>query len=118
MTLLLAIVLGCANPTAPAVEGSPATALQREGVVEPVVAVTADCALLATCPQEGVDAARCVEDPDLFVVETLGEGVAAVEVATGAAGDLEDGEWFGVFPDPAGGCALTVVSFRIDGGVL
>jgi hypothetical protein len=71
------------------------------------------CALLTACPQDDLDPAACLDDPALFTVSTLGDAVTSIELDEHAV--VPPGAWFAPFPDPDGGCDLTLFSFRSRG---
>ena len=80
-----------------------------------------DCALSAACPELALDPALCVDDPDLFEVDSYGDFVANVTVDADEVekAKLAPGTWHTTFADPMGGCELVVVAFTLadDGGV-
>lgn len=108
MVIISWIPFSCASP-----EGLPADRIVKSARTGDATANAApDCELLTLCPTAGVDATRCVDDPALFRVEQLDGRVVNVELVPTQDIVLPASEVFAVFPDPEGGCALTMVSFR------
>ena len=77
-----------------------------------------DCGLASMC-SVGLEPAKCVDAPALFIVDMFGDTVMDVGLDEthlhGLA--LEPGEWHTLFPDPLGGCELVVFDFVVESEV-
>jgi len=96
-------------------------ALRREGdEAVDAVAVDAgipDCSILEKCAilaLAAVDTSTCVDDPSLLEIELFEGLVVDVKLRPEVAATkvLPAGAFYTVFPDPKGGCGVTVVSFE------
>ncbi len=109
--LTIHLLLACGgDPVVPIL--SPDDRLRIAVETAPVTAVPS-CGLLDGCPQQGLSPSACVDDPALFTVSMFGDTIASVELDPQTSGSLAEGEWFAPFPDPLGGCALTIFTFRV-----
>ncbi len=110
--ILVPLFLAC-EPAPAGVRPTSADERLRIAVETTPPAAIPECDLLLPCPQLGVSPSACVDDPALFTVLMFGDAVVSVELDPDGP-PLQPGSWFAAFPDPQGGCELTLFSFTVE----